>query len=168
VDGNVNAGTDITLHGNVIVSGDIDGGRTVFLSDGATVRGKVIGRYGVQFSTMKTLVGMNALDSSKSEREVSVGGNVESESFHSRSGKMLMKIGGVSTYLLAGETGIRIEGSIFQRGGSVKVEGNVHIGGGIDMHGIVSLRSCENRKVVIRGNTSMNGVITTEGDVTIE
>jgi hypothetical protein len=167
VDGNVNAGTDITLCDNVIVAGDIDGGRTVFLSDRARVRGKVIGRYSVQFST-KTLAGMNTLDSSNGQREVSVGGNVESESFHSRSGEMLMKIGGVSTYILAGETGIRIAGNIFQRGGSVKVEGNVQIGGGIDMHGGVSLRSCKNRKVVIRGKTSINGVISTEGDVTIE
>lgn len=82
--------------------------------------------------------------------------------------KMLNTIGRVSTYICGGDNGVRIAGTILQRGGSVKVEGNVQIGEGIDMVGIMTLKSVGNRKVVVRGKSSMNGKMSTEGDVTFE
>jgi hypothetical protein len=79
----------------------------------------------------------------------------------------LMKTGGVSTLLGGREMNIRISGSISQRGGSMLIEGDVQIGGGLDVHGGVSIRSFEDRIVVIGGNSTINGVMSTEGDITI-
>jgi hypothetical protein len=78
-----------------------------------------------------------------------------------------IKTGGVSMLLGGREMNIRIAGSISQRGGSMLIEGDVQIGGGLDVHGGVSIQSFEGRIVVIGGNSTINGVMSTEGEITI-
>jgi hypothetical protein len=81
---------------------------------------------------------------------------------------MLTKTGRLSTNIFGGKAPIIIGGSVIQREGSLEVEGNVKIGGGIDTHGVVTLKSVENRQVVIGGKSSINGVTWTKGQVKIE
>jgi UDP-3-O-[3-hydroxymyristoyl] glucosamine N-acyltransferase len=79
VSGAVISGTDIVLRDNVIVAEDVNCGRTIFLYDGATVRGKVIVAYGVQITTKMVTAASNP-KSSDGASEVNVEGKIDCES----------------------------------------------------------------------------------------
>jgi predicted acyltransferase (DUF342 family) len=78
VEGKVNASNDISILHDVFVTGNVECRTKVVLSDGVNVVGKVIGRYGIEFSTLSTII-IDSFDaSSNNRREVPVGGNVKS------------------------------------------------------------------------------------------
>jgi predicted acyltransferase (DUF342 family) len=78
VEGNLKASNDISILHDVFVAGNVECRIKVVLSDGVNVVGKVIGRYGIEFSTLSTMVmdSFNAIPNN--HREVFVGGNVKS------------------------------------------------------------------------------------------